>query len=388
MIHPDQALEIIQKIKVNVQTEIIPVIESLRRILAKDIFSTLDSPPFDKSAMDGFAYNSKDEGKKLKNIETIAAGQIPTKEIKSGECSKIMTGAMIPKGANKVVKIENCLIDEDDYISFKKEENDNIIKKSENLKVGDKVIKKCIIRPQEIGVLSSLGLADIEVAKQPLVGVITTGTELKNPGEKLEAGQIYNSNGFQIKAQIQAMNCKVKYFGTVPDDMEKTFQITKNAIDECDVLILSGGVSMGDFDFVPKMLERNGVKILIHKVAIKPGKPTLFGQKEDKFIFGLPGNPVSTFVIFEIFIMPFLYKIMGIEFEPNILKGTLSQTIKRKNSERVEYKPVIFKNGIINPVKYHGSSHLNILSQTNALIKMEPGISAIIEGSMIDVRQI
>jgi len=387
MIHPDKAFEIIQNVKVNIKTEIIPVTESLGRVLANDIFSTSDSPPFDKSAMDGFAYNSEDGGKKLKSIETIAAGQIPLKEIQSGECSKIMTGAMIPKGADKVVKIENCFI-EKNIIIFKKEENDNIIKKGENLKIGDKVIKKGIIRPQEIGVLSSLGLAEIEVAKQPLVGVITTGTELKNPGEKLEAGQIYNSNGFQITAQIRAMNCTAKYFGTVPDDMEKTFQIIKDAIDECDVLILSGGVSMGDFDFVPKMLERNGVNILLHKVAVKPGKPTLFGEKNGKFIFGLPGNPVSTFVIFEIFIKPFLYKIMGIEFAPNIQKGTLSQTIKRKNTERVELKPVIFKNGIINPVKYHGSSHLNILSQTNALIKMEQGISAIVEGSMIDVRQV
>ncbi len=387
MIHPDKASEIIHSVKVNVQTEIIPTIESLGRVLAEEVFSTLDSPPFDKSAMDGYAFHSEDTGNDLKVVGVIAAGEAHNIEIIRGECAKIMTGAMVPKGADSVVKVENTS-EKNGIMHFEAEKIKNIIYKGENLKVGDKVIEKGVIRPQEIGVLSSLGLAEITVAKQPLVGVITTGTELKNPGEKLETGQIYNSNGFQITSQIQAMKCRAKYFGTVPDDMEKTFKIIKDAIEECDVVILSGGVSMGDFDFVPKMLERNGVNILLHKVAVKPGKPTLFGEKNGKFVFGLPGNPVSTFVIFEIFIKPFLYKMMGIEFEPNIQKGTLSQTIKRRRTERVEYKPVIFRNGIIEPVKYHGSSHLNILSQTNALIKMEQGISAIVEGSKIDVRQV
>jgi len=387
MIQLNKAVEIMQSMEVKVRTEKIPVTKSLGRVLAEDVFSGLDSPPFAKSAMDGFAYNSDDEGNELKIIETIPAGHIPQKEIKAGECSKIMTGAMIPKGADKVVKIENCTIG-DGCVRFQKEKNDNIIKKGENLKTGEKVLEKCIIRPQEIGILSSLGLAEIEVARQPLTGVITTGTELKNPGKKLEPGQIYNSNGYQISAQIEKMNCKAKYFGTVPDDPEKTFLIIKNAMEECDVLILSGGVSMGDFDFVPKMLERNGVDILLHKVAIKPGKPTLFGEKNGKFVFGLPGNPVSTFIIFEVFIKPFLFKMMGLDFVPHIQKGILSATIKRKRTERVEYFPVLFTKGEIFPVKYHGSAHLNLLGRTNALIKIEQGISAIIEGSEIDVRQI
>ena len=387
MIHPDKAFEIIKKIEWKKETEIIPIDESLGRVLAEDIEATLDSPPFDKSAMDGFAYNSSDSGKKLKIIGSIAAGENSDLEIKPGECVKIMTGAMIPKGANRVVKIENCTT-ENGFLTFIEESIDNIIKKGENLKAGEIVLKKCVIEPQHIGILASSGIAEVKVAKQPLVGIITTGTELKNPGEKLERGQIYNSNGFQITAQVKAMNCKAKYYGTVPDDKEKTKQIIFNALSECDVLILSGGVSKGDFDFVPNMLQENGVEILFHRVAIKPGRPTLFGRKENKFVFGLPGNPVSTFTIFEVFVKPFLYQLMGFEFKPTFFRGILSEKISRKRTERVEYRPVIYRNGFIEPLPYHGSSHLNSLAFANALIKIDKGISEIKKGTTLDVRQI
>ena len=387
MIKIDVAQKIMEDIKIDLKTEKIKVINSLGRVLANDIFSEIESPPFDKSAMDGFAYNHKSGNTNLKIIETIAAGSAVNTELKIGECSKIMTGAMIPKGANRVVKIENCSI-ENNYLSFEPEKNDNIIYRAENLKIGEKVIEKCVIRPQEIGVLSSLGIAEIKVAKQPTVGVITTGTELKNPGEKLEIGQIYNSNGFQITSQIEAMNCKAKYYGTVPDDKSATLKIIQNAINECDVIILSGGVSMGEFDYVPQMIEQNGVKILFHKLAIKPGKPTLFGQKNDKFVFGLPGNPVSTFVIFELFVKPFLFKMMGIKFNPKNIKVKLANEVKQRNTERTSYIPVKLENGFAIPLKYHGSSHLNALISADALIKIERGITKITEGTIINARQI
>ncbi len=387
MIKIDVAQKIMEDIKIDLKTEKIEVTSSLGRVLANDIFSEIESPPFDKSAMDGFAYNHKSGNKNLKIIETIAAGTFTNTELKIGECAKIMTGAMIPKGANRVVKIENCTV-KNNFLSFESEKNDNIIYRAENLKVGEKVIGKCVIRPQEVGVLSSLGIDEIEVAKQPLVGVITTGTELKNPGEKLEVGQIYNSNGFQITAQIEAMNCKAKYYGTVPDDKNATLKIIQNAIDECDVVILSGGVSMGEFDYVPQMIEQNGVKILFHKLAIKPGKPTLFGRKNDKFVFGLPGNPVSTFVIFELFLKPFLFKMMGIKFNQKNIKAKLANDVKQRNTERTSYIPVKLENGFAVPLKYHGSSHLNALISADALIKIECGIAEISEGTVVDARQI
>jgi len=387
MIHPDLAFEIIKKIDWKKDTEKISIEQSLGRILANDITATLDSPPFDKSAMDGFAYHSSDNGKRLKIIGSIAAGENSELKIKKGECIKIMTGAMIPQEADRVVKIENCTV-ENGFLTFKEENIDNIIKKGENLKTGEIVLKKCKLQPQHIGILASLGIAEVEVAEQPLVGIITTGTELKNPGEKLKPGQIYNSNGFQITAQVEAMNCKAKYYGTVPDDKEKTRQIIFDALSECDVLILSGGVSKGDFDFVPYMLEENGVEILFHRVAIKPGRPTLFGRKKNKFVFGLPGNPVSTFVIFEVFVKPFLYQLMGFDFQPTFLPGILRKTVSRKRTERVEYNPVIYKNGEIEPLMYHGSSHLNSLAFANALIKIDKGISEIKKGTNINVRQI
>lgn len=385
MMNPNDAQQIIQSIKINVNTEKINVTDSLGRVLSNNIYSSIESPPFDKSAMDGFAYNGESGNNNLKIIGTVAAGDKFNKVIKLGECAKIMTGAMIPKGADRVVKVENCT-EKDGLVSFKPEQNKNIIYRAENLNIGEKVIDKCVIRPQEIGVLSSLGIAKIEVAKQPIVGIITTGTELANPGEKLKAGQIYNSNGFQISAQTKAVNCLVKYYGTVPDDKDATRKIIKNSIEECDVVILSGGVSMGEFDYVPKMIEENGVKILFHKLAIKPGKPTLFGQKDNKFVFGLPGNPVSTFIIFEIFVKPFLYQLMGVKFAPKIVKAKLAEDIKRRKSTRYSYLPAYVKKGIVQPLNYHGSSHLNALINANSLIKIDQGVNEIKKGTIIDAR--
>jgi len=387
MLHPDRALEIIKNIDINIKTEVVTLENALGRTLAEAPCSAIDSPPFDKSAMDGFAYKVEDEGKALKIIETIAAGAVPTKTVGTGECSKIMTGAMIPEGANKVVKVENCSV-EDDLLTFDPEQNWNVIKQGENLKIGDVLMDKKVLQPQDIGILAASGVAEVVVAKQPFVGIITTGTELREPGEKLDRGQIYNSNGWQIRAQVLRTNCKVDYLGSVPDDKASTSQMMKLALDKYDVVILSGGVSMGEFDYVPEMLQKNGVNIHFHKMAIKPGKPTLFGQKNDTFVFGLPGNPVSTFVIFEIYVKTLISKLLGYEHNPVMLQGTLAQEVKRRRTERVEYIPVNYQNGEIKKLTYHGSAHLNALSMANAFIRLEQGEAELKKGSVIYARQI
>jgi len=337
--------------------------------------------------MDGIAYRVKDEGKPLKIIETIAAGSVPAKSVGSGECSRIMTGAMIPEGADKVVKVENCSVREG-ILTFEAEENRNVIKQGENLKIGDMLMDRKVFQPQDIGILAASGVAEVVVTKQPLVGVITTGTELREPGETLEKGQIYNSNGWQIRAQVLRSGCLVDYLGSVPDDKESTSNMMKMALEKYDLVILSGGVSMGEFDYVPEMLQKNGVNIHFHKMAIKPGKPTLFGQKDDTFVFGLPGNPVSTFVIFEIYVKTLISKLLGYENTPMMLQGTLQEDVKRRRTERVEYIPVTYQNGEIKKLTYHGSAHLNALSLANAFIRLEIGEAELKKGSVTYARQI
>ncbi len=387
MIHPEKAKKIMLENAFLCEKEEIFIEDALDRVLFEDIISKVDSPPFDKSAMDGFAYNSQDEGKKLKIVGTIAAGDTSFYTLKNGECYEIMTGAPIPENADKVIPIENVTV-ENGYINFKPSKNDNIIKKGENLKVGDKVLSKTILKPQHIGILASLGYRKVKVAKQPKIGIITTGTEIVEPPEVLKPGQIYNSNGYQLVAQLKNIGITPKYYGTVKDDEQSITNVIEKAVSENDILIMSGGVSMGKYDFIPIALRQIGFEIIFHKLAIKPGKPTLFAKKDKKIIFGLPGNPVSTFVIFEVIIKPFIYKTMGLNFEPILIKGELTETLKRKKSERFEYVPVIYKDGKITPLKYHGSSHLNILAEANGLIRFEQGQLEIIKGSIADVRQI
>jgi molybdopterin molybdotransferase len=265
-----------------------------------------------------------------------------------------------------------------------------------------------VLKAQDIGVLASLGLDSIRVACKPRVGVITTGSELCNPGETLKPGMIYNSNGYQLSAQAAAMDVTPKYYGTAVDKMENLESVISEALGECEVVLLSGGVSMGEFDLVPDSLRHCGVEIRFHRLAIKPGKPTLFGQagavdkketptrgsergtreKVERFVFGMPGNPVSTFVIFEVFVKPFLYHMMGIEYEPSVVRGKLVKDFRRRDTERVEYIPVRLVDDEIHSIHYHGSSHLNALSRANALIRIERGVGSLDKGSWLDVRQI
>ncbi len=386
MLDPDKALKQIMSFKRTPQTEDCPVTEALNRVLTEEIFSPLESPPFDKAAMDGYAVRGSDPTESYRIIETIAAGATPEHKVGHGECSKIMTGAMMPKGADKVIRVEFTEEREGRMRLTKNEPYSNVIKRGENLKIGEAVLSPRVLCPQDIGVLSSLGLKCVKVAKKPLVGVIATGSEIKEPGDELSAGQIYNSNGCQLRAQILAMGCRCEYYGIAPDEPAQLGDIVERRLAECDVLLLSGGVSMGSYDYVPEMLAAKGVKIHFHKLAIKPGKPTLFGQRDDCFVYGLPGNPVSTFVIFEVLVKPFLYGLMGFDWTPGTAAGRLMEDFTRRETVRTEYLPVIFTDGKIHTVSYHGSSHLNALSETNALVRIDRGIERIEKGTTLHAR--
>lgn len=388
MIKLDVAFKLLKDVKPNPQKDEISIKNSLGCVLAEPVKAIIDSPPFPKAAMDGYAINSSDNSTSFKIIETIGAGDAPQKEVTLGTCSKIMTGAMVPKGADKIVRIEYTEIKNNQMNIITPEPYENIIFKGENSKKGDIVLDKCKIRPQEIAILASQGISKIKISRPPLIGIINTGSELKNPGEKLESGQIYNSNGFQLIGQITKENWLTKYYGIFSDDKDKLQKIFELALKECDIVLLSGGVSMGEFDFVPNIVKSAGVDIVFHKVEIKPGKPTLFGKKGDKYVFGMPGNPVSTFVIFDVFVKPFIYHWMGLNHKPTLIKGILDTDIKRRDTLRNEYRPVIYNSGTISPLNYHGSSHIDALAKANALIRIDKGINVLEKGKEYYVRQI
>jgi molybdopterin molybdotransferase len=388
MLHPDAALAAIEALEFSPRTEEVNLQAASNRVLAEAIRSPLESPPFAKAAMDGYALAADDDAESFRVLETVAAGQVPGRALARGECAKIMTGAMLPEGADKVVRVEYTE-EHDGCMRLTRPEPDrNVIERGENLRIGDPVLDRRMLRAQDIGVLASLGLAALRVVRPPAVGVMATGTELCEPGRPLKAGQIYNSNGAQMCAQAAALGCPVRYFGISADDPAVLGRSLAEALESCDLLLLSGGVSMGDFDFVPRLLTEAGAEIIFHKLAIKPGKPTLFARKADRFVFGMPGNPVSSFIIFELLVKPFLYRAMGLAYHPFLVRARLTRTLQRRRTERVEYRPVRLSGGEIFPVPYHGSAHLNALAVANALVRFEQGVNVLQEGEELDARSI
>ena len=384
----DSAIKNMKTTMAKPESEVLDIRHALGRILAAPIRARLDLPPFSKSAMDGFAIQSSDKSPLYEIIETIPAGKVPLQSVGAGRCSRIMTGAMLPDGADVVVRVEYTEVENNQMRIVTPETGRNVISRGENLGKGDDVLDRKIITPQDIGVLSEQGIDRVEVVVPPLVGIITTGSELKDPGESLKEGQIYNSNGFQLCAQVSAMGGQYRYYGAVEDDPESLNSAVSKGISENGVLLLTGGVSMGDYDYVPKVLKELGADIHFHKLAVKPGKPTLFASFDDRYIFGLPGNPVSTFVIFEVVVKPFLYQLLGLSYHPFSIRGRLAESIVRRDNSRLEFMPVRIEHGKVFPVTYHGSSHLHALSLADGLMRIERGVNKLEEGTQVDVRQI
>ena len=388
MIELDEALAILRDVPAEYRVETIPIEDALGRVLAATVRSPIDSPPFDKSAMDGFALAAGDNAALYRITETIAAGAASGRAVGNGECARIMTGAMLPPGADRVIRKEYVEEKQGTIRPRTPEPGDNVIRKGSHLRAGETVLAPKVIAPQDIGTLAASGIAMIAAAIPPVSHIICTGGEICAPGKTLGPGQIYNSNGPQLRAQLAAMRCPSGPYDMVPDAPEALTAAMKAALASADVVLLTGGVSAGDFDYVPGCLEALGAEIFFHGVAVKPGKPVLFARCGNGFIFGLPGNPVSTFVIFEVFVKPFLYRRMGIEWAPPAIRGIVGETISRRLVERAEFLPVRLRQGIVRQVKFNGSSHQNALAEADGLIKVEKGVAEIGKGTEIDVRPI
>ena len=357
---------------------------------ASDINSDINMPPFDKSAVDGYACRKGDLQADLKVIEVIPAGQMPTKVVVEGTCSKIMTGAPIPSGADCVIMVEEVQELGDEFIRFTgKYSKTNIASFAEDVKVGDVVLQKgIVIEPQHIAILAAVGASIVPVAAQPKVSILITGDELVEPDVKPELSQIRNSNGHQLYAQVVRAGAIPVYSGIVDDTLVATRNTISNALNQSNIVVLTGGVSMGDFDFVPKVLTDLGVDIKFQTIAVQPGKPTVFGVKGDKLVFGLPGNPVSSLYQFDILVRMAILAMMGAnKTQRDIYKLPLATDYKRKRSERLALVPArINESGEVTPISYHGSAHIFSLTIANAMILVPIGIDSIRKGELVDVR--
>lgn len=375
-------------------SERVPMMEALGRVLAEDIRSDIDMPPFNKSAVDGYACCSKDipdpnpGSVSLQVVETIPAGTIPRKFVTSGKCSRIMTGAMIPDGADCVIMVEDTVETGKDHIRFTgAKKSVNICNQGEDIRTGDVVLGKgMVIRPAQIATLATVGMVNPLVSKLPKVGILSTGDELVEPEEKPAVSKIRNSNACQLMAQVNAIPVLADYLGISGDEKEELFHKINWGLEKNDVLLITGGVSMGDFDYVPAIMQEAGIEIMFKSIAIQPGRPTVFGKKANQFVFGLPGNPVSSFVLFEILVKPFLLAMMGCPDLTPVINLPMGQNYSRRKSERQSLIPVAIKNGLVIPVEYHGSAHINAYTTAHGIISMDIGETDIKKGAMVSVR--
>lgn len=394
-LHPDDALKLVLNNIEDYGDENISVFDSYNRVLSDELFAKTDDPPFDKSSMDGYAYtNYNTDTYALKENNIIAAGHYKNIRVDEGECVKIMTGAMIPKGCNFVQRIEwteEYKENGNTFIKFTKKENvANIIKKGNNKKAGEKILNKKFILPKDIAILSCFGYDKIDVKKKINVAVISSGNEIAKIGEELKEGEIYDANAPMLLSRALDLSCKGKFYGRVRDDENEIKDILYKALNENDIVLITGGVSMGDFDYVHKVLFEIGVNQIFHGLAMKPGKPLFFGKLKNKAVFALPGNSVSAYMTFEIMVKPYILSSFGLAYDNDYIKASLSEDFKRKDAERLEYVPVklYFENTklFVKLISYNNSSMISSFSEANGILKIDIGIESLKSGDIVDVR--
>ena len=307
----DEALELLLSgAKPVAEVENVPALEATNRVLAKPQRSTMDVPPMDNSAMDGYAVRVSD-GRKLRVTQKIMAGSVG-EPLEPGTAARIFTGAPIPRGADAVVMQEHCTATGSNLVINREIRKGDWIRltASDVKKGGEILLAGRRLLPQDTGLAASVGIRDLPVFRKVRLGLFFTGDELVMPGEPLAPGRIYNSNRFTLRGLAQVYGCEVRDYGIVPDTLEATREVLRRAAGECDLIVTSGGVSVGDADFVKPAAEAEG-KLLMWRIAMKPGRPLAFGSIQNSFFIGLPGNPVSSFVTFLIFVRPFLLRTQG-----------------------------------------------------------------------------
>ncbi|MBN1969451.1 MAG: molybdopterin molybdotransferase MoeA [Candidatus Delongbacteria bacterium] len=370
----------------------IEVESSVGFVLAEDIYSPLDMPPFNKSAMDGYAivYSEKFNDQKFTVENLIQAGDDPLNIKSSTHCSKIMTGAALPDNCDTVIEVE--LAEEiDGLVGFtgKIKKGRNVCYKGEDIKIGEKLFS-CgkTISVADIALLATIGRDEIKVYRKPEVAIINTGGEIIEPGTELISNKIYNSNGPQLKSLLARDKVNINYIGIIPDEKELLSRGIKEGL-ESDLLLLSGGVSMGDYDLVPSILKENGVKEIFHNVKIKPGKPLFFGVHQNGVVIGIPGNPVSNFLAYNLFIKTVINIMSGkSEPLPNFIKGEILSDFRhksgRKNFVVSKYSEI---DGKIysDPVKSNGSADVNALSKSDCFTIIPADVEKIEKGSIVEI---
>jgi len=387
-----------------VATESVNLVETANRILATDIKAVDDLPPFDNSSMDGFAIRAADTSNAtsdspltLSVVADIPAGSSPTITLAPGQAARIMTGAQVPQGADAVIPVEDTDFNNRDagsplpeaiQIAKPVKQGESVRPRGMDVKSGDIVLKKGQrINAQAAGILAMLGYAKIKTYKKPRVALLSSGDELIDVNTHLEPGKIRDSNSYMLAALIESTNAEVSRLGVAKDTRESvTRLLDKAAFQNVDLIVSSAGVSVGAYDYVKEVIEANGT-LDFWRVNMRPGKPLAFGQYRNLPFIGLPGNPVSAFVGFEVFVRPTLERLSG-------LSGGIRQTVKVRSAEEIlsdgresYLRAVIHEqdgNLIANLTGHQGSGNLLSLVQADALLIIPAGVKCVPAGQEVN----
>ncbi|NOY40397.1 MAG: molybdopterin molybdotransferase MoeA [Planctomycetes bacterium] len=398
MISVDEALEHVGRCACQLPEARVLIGDSLGLRLAEPIISEIDSPSFDKSMLDGYAVAANDRSPTRKVVEQVLAGEVPHHAVEPGTTINVMTGAPIPDGADAVVKHEDVTFDEDSTIRLPDSgvaAGVGVLLRGAAFHAGQKLLAAGHrLSPVDIALLAEVGKAEVSVSPRPRVAVLATGNELVQSGQSVGAGQICNSNGPMLKALVESTHSVAIDLGIGRDSPEELERLMQQGL-EADILVVTGGVSVGVMDLVPKVFEQLGVEQVFHKICMRPGKPLWFGKYEQEghrtLVFGLPGNPISTLVSFEIFVKPALRALSEGEFlRPRPLQGVLSGPVSHRG-KRPTYSPCQIDFGTrsegkptVEPLSWSGSADLAAFTRANALAILPAGDYQLNSGQEID----
>lgn len=387
MISVEEALQLIEQNCSVCQPEKRPLEKCLNYILAEDVISPIDMPPFRQSAMDGYAINFDSDIVSYRLIGEIAAGSSEIFVLKKGEAVRIFTGSAVPESANVIAQQEIAILENGDLkFSAELKSGMNIRNKGEQISQHAIALKRTEqLNPAAIGFLATLGITEAEVYSKPKITILTTGSELVPPGEKLAHGQIFESNSIMISALLSEKGYTDVCIERVKDNLEDTITKIKTALETADVLLISGGISVGDYDFVKEALNENNVNEHFHKIRQKPGKPILFGTKDKKLIFALPGNPASALTCMYMYVLPALNKTAGQAFTG------LRKTVRRINATYQKKKGMTHflksyaTDETVSILPFQSSAMLNSFAASNSFIVVPEEKELINENDQIEI---
>lgn len=414
MLKVERALKIILNSVSPLESEVVPLTESFARVLAEDIIAPFSVPSLDNSAMDGFALRFQDAAHAthaspviLEIVDDIKAGFVSRKTIQKEQAARITTGAPLPRGANAVVMVEDTQCIEKKHVASQRkkeyvkifksvEKSENVRYAGEDLKRGDRVLKKgTVVGPSQSGILASIGRRKVRVARQPRVAILATGDEIIAVDRDIAPGKLYNSNTYALMAATRRAGGIPRMLGIAGDNIADLKRKISRGLD-ADILLTSGGVSVGNYDFVKDALRDLGVEMVFWKVAMRPGKPLAFGMTKARgtrsrraAVFALPGNPVSSLLSFELFVLPAIRKMTGQVFTPSTVEAVLDEDVTKKKGlrfflrARTEWHRGAFHTRTTGP---QGSGILKSIACANSLIDLPENKKVVAKGERVVVR--